>query len=311
MKHKKTLLQAVIETMCYSQVFSYALKLSEVHKFLHYNKKTSLKRIEFLIEKNDKYFETYGGYVVLKGEKKFIEKRISKISDNKKKTATAYFISKLLTFIPTVKLIGISGSLSVENANKDHDIDLFIITSKNTLWTTRFLVNILLLVFGLRRGRSVFASKNKICPNMFMEEDFLELPKAMRNIYTAHEIAQLKIIFSKNSMYEKFLFENKWVLSFLPNAFENSGRISVKKSLAKKAFVILITPVERFLFFVQYLHMRKNISREYVSSNLIMFHPFPYAQVIQEIFYLKLDFQKKLMENGDVRREEKNIFIPN
>jgi hypothetical protein len=37
---------------------------------------------------------------------------------------------KILSFFPQIKLIGLSGSLAMMNADKDDDIDLFIITAK-------------------------------------------------------------------------------------------------------------------------------------------------------------------------------------
>lgn len=307
-KNRKTLLQAITETMCYAQVFSYALKISELHKYIHTDKKVSLQKIKNTLDKNENVFDQDGEFVVFKGERKLIHSRLAKLADNKKKTATAFFISKLLLFIPTVKLIGISGSLSVENAQKDHDIDLFIITSKNTLWTTRLLTNLLLLAFGIKRGRSMFDSKNKICPNMFMAEDNLMIPKDMQNMYTAHETAQLKVIFSKDNMHRRFLNENKWVLSFLPNSFDNTFIDVCKKNILKDFFSTLIIPLERFLFFVQFFHMRKKISREYISSNIVMFHPLPYSQVVQEIFQLKLDAQKDLSKSAALKEERDTIF---
>ena len=307
-KNKKTVLQGITETVCYAQVFSYALKISELHKYIHGDKKISLQKIKKTLDKNKNIFDQDGEFVVFKGEKKLIDCRLAKFPDNKKKTAAAFFVSKLLLFIPIVKLVGISGSLSMENAQKNHDIDLFIITSKNTLWTTRLLTNLLLLSFGIKRGRSMFDSKNKICPNMFMAEDNLRIPKHMQNIYTAHEAAQLKVIFSKENMHERFLKENKWILSLLPNAFDNTVSNSSKKHILKKIFSVSIIPVERLLFFIQFFHMRKNISREYISSNMIMFHPLPYSQVIQEIFQLKLDARKNLLKNTALKEERKALF---
>lgn len=289
---KKNITDSIVETMCYAQVFSYALKFSELHKYLHHNEKISKEKLSQSLKKNSDKFETDGEFIVLKGDRKLIKQRLLKLSENKKKTATAFFISKMLFLIPTIRLIGISGSLSVENAEKHHDIDLFIITSKNTLWFTRFIVNVVLLAFGIKRSRSKLNAKNKICPNMFMSEDDLRIPQEMQNMYTAHEVAQLKVLFSKNDTHEKFLLSNKWVLSFLPHAFNIPPNKSLGKSVVHLLFTACMFPLERVFFLAQYLLMRRYITREYISLKLVMFHPLPYSQIIQEIFLLKIEAQK-------------------
>jgi len=150
---------------------------------------------------------------------------------------------KLLRFFPQIKLVGLSGSISMLNAKDEDDIDLFIITSENRLFTGRLIALILAQLLGLRRIRSTKAqntvsrpphpkgaqaidskqvssllSRNKICLNLFFDESRLNVPKFKKTEFVAHEILQMKPIINKFQTYEKFLQANSWVKKIFPNA---------------------------------------------------------------------------------------------
>ena len=70
---------------------------------------------------------------------------------------------------------------ALNNAKKNSDIDLLIITSKNTLWTTRIISFALLKFAGFKLRRAGDKNeKDKLCLNMWLDESDLVLKK--RNI---------------------------------------------------------------------------------------------------------------------------------
>src|SRR5581483_4533970 len=79
------------------------------------------------------------GYYCLSDRVQNIALRKERIVASQEKLQFAKKIVWLLSKIPTVELIGVSGSVGVGNADRNADIDLFIITSENFLWTTRLL----------------------------------------------------------------------------------------------------------------------------------------------------------------------------
>ncbi|MGE5041882.1 MAG: hypothetical protein ACM3IJ_03180 [Candidatus Levyibacteriota bacterium] len=297
----KPLPQAIVETLCYFQIFSYPVTISELYKYLHYHKRISYPRLLAVISKNPALFEVEGQYVVLRGDLKFIKKRNAQAAGNKKKMAKAILISNILAFIPFIKLIGVSGGVSMQNAKKHDDIDLFFITKKNTVWITRLLVQVILLLLQEKRKRGSRFEQDKICPNMFLSEDVLKMPKKNRTIYTAHEVAQLKVLLSKNQMYQKFLFENRWTLKFLPHAFKEQ-----KKYSSVTLFSWMLRPIDRVFFFMQYTYMKKRVTSEYITPSVIMFHPVPYAKMVQELFEIKIKAQKNQMKKRKI--EEKRAL---
>ena len=53
---------------------------------------------------------------------------------------------------------------------------------------------------------------------MWLDESDMVWQRKDRNIYTAHEIAQIVPLINKDKTYEKFLSHNRWILDFWPNA---------------------------------------------------------------------------------------------
>jgi len=142
---------------------------------------------------------------------------------------------------PQIKLIGLSGSMAMMNAGYDDDIDLFIITAKNRLFSGRFIALLLGQVLGIRRKRQSTARKSlrvgfkdKVCLNLFFDENDLTVPEHKKNLYIAHEILQMKPLINKNQTYERFLEANKWIYDLFPNA-----KITNKLQIANRSRSLL------------------------------------------------------------------------
>jgi hypothetical protein len=236
-------------------------------------------------------FEQIGEYVVLFGDTRLVSQRHFRAYESKRKMAKARRVSQFLSIIPTVKLIAVSGSLSMSNAKKTDDIDLFFITSKNSLWVSRFLVNGMLFFLGEKRGRKEKYAKDKICPNMFISEDCLTISK--KTMYIAHEVAQIKILFSRGDVVSDFFNANNWVLKFLPNVFVLGQKHKKEKNKQPSLFLIL---VEKFFYFVQHQYMKKRITNETIKKNIAAFHPVQNDKIVQTLFKLKVNAQINLIK---------------
>ncbi len=124
---------------------------------------------------------------------------------------------RVLSYIPTIRLVGLSGSIAVGVAKKTDDIDLFIITKAHWLWTTRFLTIVIALLCGLKRSRGAKRAKDKVCLNLFFDERDVCLPKKKQTIYGAHEVLQMVPLITIDNTYERFLKANRWVRTYFPN----------------------------------------------------------------------------------------------
>lgn len=202
--------------------------------------------------------------------------RLQREKYSEKKLEIAKRASKLISKVPTVLFVGITGSLAMMNASKNSDIDLIVITKSNFLWTTRFLVYFLVLVSGFSlRKPDQKNEKDKLCLNMWLDQTSLVWEKKDRNIYTAHEIAQIVPLVNKENIYEIFLSRNKWALDYWPNVVSIKKGIYHNQKSKHKTNV-----VERLLFFVQFQYMKNKITTEIVTRNKAIFHKNNWGKVV-------------------------------
>lgn len=217
-------------------------------------------------------------------EKNFVQQKSKKIvrrdlvDINKAKMEIAKKAAATLSKIPSILFIGVTGSLSMNNAKDESDIDFMIITKANTLWFTRIFSLLLLLFSGfeIRRAQNK-DEKNKICLNLWLDEHSFDLPYMPRNAYTAHEIAQTVPLQNKNETYSRWIKENEWVSGYWPNAMSISSS-KLKKSQMNNSFILLI--LNMFFYVLQRIYMNNKITNEKVSLHYAYFHPFDWGGIV-------------------------------
>ncbi len=263
----------VIKTLLYESIFNSSFGKEELWKFLISEKQISrvefedfLKDPKIKLNKNGKYYL---------GNKKTQERKT-----NGTKLQKAINAAQILSVIPSVNFIGISGSLALNTASENDDIDFFVITKSNTIWTTRLFCVILMKALGLYRQDRNF--KNKICLNMFISR--LDFKKDRQDLYNAFEISQIYPLVDKKNTYKEFISANSWIDKYLPNARgqNNMQRIkNIKNNFALKTLfrLILFLGFEQFAKFAQLLLMKKR-TLETVSSELLAFHPIDFREQI-------------------------------
>lgn len=182
----------------------------------------------------------------------------------------------ILSKIPTIKGIFVTGALAMNNADENSDIDLMIVTKKNFLWTTRLASYLLLNLMNIKvRKPNDKKEEDRLCLNIWLDESSLNWNKNDRNIYSAHEIAQVRPIIDKENIYREFLWKNKWILDYWPNSVKiEKTKHGKKKRIIKTAFL------ERLCFFIQYNYMKPKISKEKVSLHMAIFHPDDWGKLV-------------------------------
>ena len=252
-------------SIAYHNIFDYPLNFSDLMKWKA-NEDLTIGSNLTIVSKNGFYF--------ISGKETSIYKRQLHNRISKRKMAIATKAANILSFLPTIKMIGITGSLAMENSNEESDIDLMIVTKGGSLWTTRAFAYLLISLFGIKKRSPLDKIQmDKLCLNIWLDENDLTWGKKDRNIYTAHEIAQVIPMINKNKTYEKFLSDNKWVLKFWPNAVKiRNSKFAVQKS-KQNIF-------EKLAFKLQYQHMKSKISREVVTKTRALFHPQDWGKIV-------------------------------
>jgi len=286
---KNNLAGDILKTLCYADIFDYPLTKKELFRFLITKEKIYKKDLFRILELSIPGVGQLGSYYFLNGKKNLVAERKKRGIESKKKMEKARRIAGLISFFPSIKFIGLSGSLSMNNCQKNDDIDLFIITSKRRLWITRLLVLVLLTLFGERRERNTILGKDKICLNMLLSEDSIAISKNSRNLFTAHEVLQVKPLFNRDNTYEKFLHFNKWTCSFLPNATPH--QLTAFSDTQKKIHFtsLLLDAMEVAFFALQYLYMRSRITSEVVNRSVARFHPKDMKGYVLSLYKLKCE----------------------
>lgn len=280
---------SILKTLSYADIFDYPLTKEEIWNFLISEKK--IKKTEFekalpsIATRQDHYF-------FLKGRQEVVslrEKR-EKVSKEKLELATKYI--RLLSLIPWIKFIGISGSLSMQNAVENDDIDLFVITSDGGIWTSRLLMILLLLFLGKYRRKDSKKVRDLFCLNMFITQKNLEIPKNMQNLYTAHEVVQLMPIFSASNTYEEFISANSWVGRFLTHYKPKRALFNRRKDIHN------FPSLEKFSKRIQLKIMKDQLGDEVISDKILAFHPFDNGRKVLDKYDKKLEKMRRSNTRG-------------
>ncbi len=267
-----------IASLIYHDIFDFPLTSSELIKWT-VGDKVKLVNIENI------KVAVKNGFLFLRDRQNLVLKRLMHKRTSVGKLAIAKKVAKLLSFLPTIKMIAVTGALAMENSNEESDIDFMIITKKGNLWTTRLLTLFLLDILRVpRRKYGEKEQKDKICLNIWLDESDLKWKKGDRNIFTAHEICQIVPLINKEETYERFISVNSWTTDFWPNAVTIEQYTKTNKQKAAEATIF-----EDLARKLQYWYMKKKITRETVTPTRALFHPVDWADIVSSKLQLYQD----------------------
>ena len=260
--------KAIKKTLAYASFFHYTPSQEEVHHWL-------ISPKIFTPEKTNKH------------TKNFVAQKSLSVSTTQK-IEYAQLLASKLRYFSWIKMLAITGSVAANNSQVKDDIDIMCVTRANTLWITRPLFLIYLSLFFKRRKRNdKGTTRDLFCPNLWLDEQSLELQVSNRNLYTAHEILQIIPIINREQTYEKFITQNFWVKKHLANAYyltthNHSFSHSVTPSLVQNLFDKLLVPVNLGFYFLQYLYMLPYKTTEKTSLYSAFLHTVDYNNIIKK-----------------------------
>lgn len=219
---EKSILAAVV----YFDGFDYPLTLWELRKNLINPGRMGNSNLAFTVgifeilkslENSELLKQTLAerdGFCFLKGRENIVERRIErqKISDEKWKKARRYAF--LFRLVPFLKLAFVSGSLALNNAKKNSDVDLLLVSKSGRIWTCRFFALLFLAAFGvLRRGNKV---AGRFCLNHFITDATLEIKN--QSLYNAQTYGNLvPFIVRDKKVWAEFWKKNDWLKNYIFN----------------------------------------------------------------------------------------------
>jgi hypothetical protein len=198
--------RAILETLAYSAVFEYPLRLDELHRYLPvYAERDALTiRLKSLMGPVGEK----GGFYFLSGNDEFVHIRRQREARSRRLIPYALRYGRILGALPFVRMAALTGSLAVFNASQNADFDYMLVAASGRVWTAR--------AFALLFNRLTRMRGHTLCPNLIVSENALAW--SVRDAYSAHELCQM-IPVSGMDTYRKLMQANDWVKDFLPNAF--------------------------------------------------------------------------------------------
>jgi hypothetical protein len=201
----ENLLRSVFHTLAYADVFDYPLTAHEVYRYLP-SANPSFQDVTQLLENKD-LFSNIEDYYTLRGREEIVETRKRRVEVASRLWPKAARYGRLIASLPFVRMVAVTGSLAMSNADDGKDIDYLIITAPKHLWTCRALA---LLVARFAKLEGV-----NLCPNYLLTTNVLALNE--RSLYVAHELAQM-IPLSGMEIYDEMRRLNNWMVDYLPNS---------------------------------------------------------------------------------------------
>ncbi len=198
--------------------------------------------------------------------------------NSKNKLQQAAPIISFLAKLPWVVGVAITGSVAVNSAKSDDDVDFMVVTEPNRLWLTRLLTLLVAIKHGRRRS---FAKEepNSWCFNLWLTTQTLAVPADRHTLYTAYEICQADWVVNKHQTAQQFLTENYWVEPILSSYSKHRGIVNsrlemVAKSTNKLAlFTWLLSVLNGVFFLLQLVYMTPHRTTERVHWDYAWFHP--------------------------------------
>lgn len=288
-------------SLAYHDIFDYPLAREDLEKWEVRGGKVDIE----VGSENDWLVEKTGEFYHLPGRRDVVLLRRPRAKSSGNKIKIAWFVAGIIAKIPTVLFVGLTGSLAMKNSEEGSDIDFLIITKKNTLWITRALVSAILVLGGIkRRSPEIGGAKDKLCLNMWLDEDNLMVPKEKRNIYMAHEVLQVVPLVNRDQMFEKFLRDNEWACEYwrLVRNTQNETQYIMKDNFLLGVTCYLLRLSEPIAYRLQLWYMQKHRTRETIEPGHAFFHPVDWST------YVTGEFENRVKQRVEARVDEPSLL---
>ncbi len=248
MKHVRSpfdhsLERPILETLAYSDIFDYPLRLDELHRYL--TVPAARADITSALADLHGHVDERDGFYFLVGRDVIVELRKGRESLARPLFDLALRYGRVIGRLPFIRMAALTGSLALLNVLTGADFDFMLIAARGRVWTAR--------AFALAVGRVARGLGHTLCPNLILSETALAWP--LHDLYSAREFCQMIPITGFDS-YHRLRAANQWTSDFLPNALdapnekfskENSRHSPIRDIRVKSRMNLLELPLRASL----------------------------------------------------------------
>lgn len=301
--------KTILSTVIYFDVLEYPLTAFELWKYSlcapygpvsgQILQKIPLVRImreaDDLVEKG--IFSKCEGRYTLFGRSTLVFERGEKIKHSMLKLKRARHVVYWLRMLPFVRMIGITGRLSLKNIGKTSDWDVLVVLEKKHIWIGRTFLTVFL--HSIRKRRWGSYTKDRFCLNYFITNEKLEI--GVQDLFAAKEYAFLLPLFGQKT-FALFEMKNAWIKKFLPRW--SATREYSSLLLPENRWIDIIQKVLEVIFDSRWLEdilgkiqkkkIQNNPKTHHLESYIVtdetalIFLPNPHGPKVFEKFYHKL-----------------------
>ena len=198
---------AVLQSIVYASLFDYPLTLDQLQTSL-VGIRAEPEAIASWWQQSDflrAAVEHQDGWYFPAGRRDLIATRARREELSRALLERDRMLLALVSGMPFVRMVALSGSLAHLNAEGTADLDLFVITAPNRVWSTTLAVLVISRVLGWRK---------RLCLNYVVSERALAI--APQDLFSANQIIHLRPI-TGHRTFERFVTQNGFVHAFYPN----------------------------------------------------------------------------------------------
>ncbi len=277
--------RALLETIVWLDLFYYPPTAQECWRWLVHSTATPAEvahQLDALVA---------AGWLVQQGEQFCLTSRQENFSQrqqrqkfSERKFHRANLFARAAAWLPFVRMVAVTSKLSYQNASDDSDIDLFIVTTPGTIWTSRLILAGALQLLRLRPAPGRI--RDSLCLSFLVDENHLNLerfalPGADPDL--RWWAATLRPLYDAGNLAQCYTTANlKWVGEWLPNVFPKDPRKNInpiKINFFQRQIISLarlFEPIARRLqerWFPSVIRDLKNLdTRVVVESGVLKFH---------------------------------------
>jgi hypothetical protein len=198
---------AILRSVVYASLFDYPLSLEQLHQSLvgvRADQESIVKwwrssdLLQAAIEHRD-------GLFFPAGRADLIATRSRREAVSRELLDRDRRILSLVSQLPFVRMVALSGSLAHLNAEGSADLDLFVITAPRRVWSVTLAVLVLSRLFGWRKH---------MCLNYVVSERTMRI--VPEDLFTANQIMHLRPVFG-DDVFARFVKSNPFVRVHYPN----------------------------------------------------------------------------------------------
>ena len=205
---------AVLRSIVYASLFDYPLTLAQLESSLLGVRASAAAIASWL--RNSAWLQSAiehrDGLYFPAGQSELVKTRVRREALSRELLDRDQRVLKLISNMPFVRMVALSGSLAHLNAEGSADLDLFVITTPHRVWSVTLAALVLTKLLRCRKH---------LCMNYVVSEHALAIEP--QDLFSANQIIHLRPVIG-HRVFERFVKANPFVRDYYPNFELPSGQ---------------------------------------------------------------------------------------